>query len=325
MKHKVVTWSLVALAALTAGTGAAVAQTFPTKPVRIVVPFAPGGGTDIVARIMGPKLSQALGQPVIIENRPGAGGTTGSEFVAKAAADGYTLGIATSSTHGAAPSLYKKLGYDPLRDFETIALLVTTPFMLAVKKDLPVNSVGDLVTLAKNNPGRLNYASAGVGSSNQLTVELLKMMTGTSLVHVPYKGSGPALADLVSGQVDLVINDLASLMGFVRGGNIKPLAVTSLKRSPMVPDLPTLDESGVRGYEALAWYGILAPRGTPPDVLATLQKAIQGAISDPAIRDQLVRQGFDLRDETGPRFQSFIERDVKKWEEVVKASGASVN
>ena len=325
MKQKVLMMSLVALAALTGGTGASVAQTFPTKPVRLVVPFAPGGGTDIVARIMGPKLSQALGQPVIIENKPGAGGTTGSEFVAKAAPDGYTLVMATSSTHGAAPSLYKKLGYDPVRDFETIALLVTTPFMLAVKKDLPVNSVADLVTLARNNPGRLNYASAGVGSSNQLTVELLKMMTGTTLVHIPYKGSGPALADLVSGQVDLVINDLASLLGYVRGGSIKPLAVTSLKRSFMVPDLPTLDESGVRGYEALAWYGILAPRGTPPDVLATLQKVIQGAISDPAIRDQLTRQGFDLRDETGARFLGFIENDVKKWAEVVKASGASVN
>jgi tripartite-type tricarboxylate transporter receptor subunit TctC len=316
----------VAIAAASIGLRAHAADpNYPSQPIRIVVPFAPGGATDISARLIGPKLAEALKQPVVIENRAGAGGTVGSEAVSKAPPDGYTLVMATSSTHGAAPSLYKKLGYDPVRDFEPVSLLVTAPFVLAVKKDMPVNSAAELVALARKSPGKLNYASAGVGSVNQLTVELLKMMTNIQVVHVPYKGSGPALADLAGGQVDMIINDMASILGFIRNGTVKPLAVTSMKRNALLPNLPTLDETAAKGYEALAWYGLLAPRGTPPEIVAKVRTALQGILKDPAFHERFVAQGFDVRDETGEAFRDFIRKDVDKWRDVVKASGATLD
>lgn len=315
----------VVASAVSMSAGADPAADYPSKTVRIVVPFAPGGATDISARLLAPKLSQSLGQPVIVENRAGAGGTIGSDHAAKAAPDGYTLAFATSSTHGAAPSLYKNLPYDPVQDFEPISLLVSTPFVVAVKKDLPVTSVSELIALAKKSPGKLNYASPGIGSSNQLAVEMLKMMTGVEVVHIPYKGSGPALADLAAGQVDLVINDMASLLGFIKAGTVKPLAVTSLKRNPLLPQLPTVDGSGVRGYEALAWYGLLAPRGTPPAILAKLGNAVDQALRDPDVRKQLEAQGFQIHGDPPDRFRAFMQSEIKKWADVVKASGVRVD
>lgn len=295
---------------------------YPSKSIRLVVPFPPGGGTDIVARLIGPRLSQAVGQPVIIDNRAGAGGTIGSDLVAKAQPDGYTLAFATSSTHGVAPSLYKNLPYDAVEDFEQISLIATTPFMLAVKKGLPVASVQELIALARKQPGKLNFASAGVGSSNQLTMEMFKMMARVDIVHVPYKGSGPALADLVGGQVDLVINDMASLAGFVRAGQVKPLAVTSRKRNPLFPDVPTIDESGVPGYEAVAWYGLLAPRGTPPAIVRKLSDAVNKVLLDPELRKQFTEQGLQVSGAGPAELREYTKAEIRKWAAVVKASGA---
>lgn len=312
---------LAVSAALTLAGACASAQTFPTKPVRLIVPFAPGGGTDIVARALAIKLGEALGQTVIVDNRAGAGGTVGSEAAAKAPPDGYTLGMATSSTHGVAPSLYPKLGYHPARDFAPVTLVASTPFLLSVHPSLPVRTVQDVISLARKRPGELNYASAGNGSSNHLTVEMFNMMAGVRMVHIPYKGSGPALVDLMAGQVHLMINDLSSSIGYVRSDKIRAIAVTSLARNPAVPDVPTIDESGLKGYDATAWYGLLAPKGTPEPIVRRLYDETLRAIADPGLRKHLRSRGLEPVGNTPAEFRSFIEAEVAKWARVVKASG----
>ncbi len=316
---------LSVLMAGAANAAADAAAMYPSKPIELIVPFAPGGGTDIVARLIGPRMAEVLGQTVVVVNKPGAGGTIGSDNVAKSAPDGYTLAFATSSTHGAAPSVYKNLPYDAVESFQPVSLLVSTPFMLAVRKDLPANSVRELIELANEKKDKLNYASPGTGSSNQLAMEMLRLMAGVELVHVPYKGSGPALSDLAGGQVDLTINDLASLAGFLEGGRIRGLAVTSLKRNNLYPDLPTIDEAGVPGYEALAWYGLLAPKDTPPAIVEKLENAVNLALQDDKLRKSLTDLGFEIRGEGPEPFRHFIQNEVKKWAKVVEASGATAD
>jgi tripartite-type tricarboxylate transporter receptor subunit TctC len=311
--------------ALILGTAiSASAQTYPVKPVRVIVPFPPGGGTDIVARAVAQKLGDALEQTFVVDNRSGAGGTIGSEAAAKAAPDGYTLGIATSSTHGVAPSLYTKLGYDPVKDFAPVTLVATTPFVLAVHPALPVRSIKELIALAKAQPGKLNYASAGNGSSNHLTVEMFDMMTKVKMTHVPYKGSGPALIDLMGGQVDLMINDMSSLLNFVNTGKLRAVAVTSSKRNASLPNVPTIAES-LPGYEAEAWYGVLAPARTSPAIVSKLYEEIVKAMRNTDLRERLKSQGLDGVANTPQEFLAYMQRDIAKWAQVVKASGARID
>jgi len=297
-------------------------DSYPSRPITLVVPFAPGGGTDIVARAISEKLGQATGQAVVVDNRPGAGGTIGSASGARAAADGYTLTFATASTHGVAPGLYADLPYDAVEDFVPIALLVTTPFVLAVKNSMPVDSVSELIELARKSPGKLNYGSAGVGSSNQLTVELFKMMAKVDIVHIPYKGSGPALVDLAAGRIDLVINDMSSLLSYITSGRVKALAVTSRERSPTLPDLPTIDEEGLPGYEALAWYGVLAPRGTPAPIVEKLNRLLNGITQTPEMRERFQAMGFDVVNWKPEEFRGFMISQIHKWAKVIEESGA---
>ncbi len=300
------------------------AQTYPTRPVKIIVPFPPGGGTDVVARAVGQKLAEAYGQSFIIENRAGAGGTMGSEAAAKSPPDGYTLNIATSSTHGIAPSVYRNLGYDPIRDFVPVTLLATTPFVLAVHPSLPANNLTELIALAKSRPSKLNYGSAGNGSGNQLATELLCMMAGVKMVHIPYKGAGPAIADLVAGQLDLIINDMSSLLGFVNSGRLRAIAVMGARRNAALPNVPTASESGLPGYEGEAWYGLLAPAKTPPAITAQLQSDIAKAIRDTDLKERLRAQGLDAIGGTPEQFQAYLKREIAKWADVVKATGARV-
>ncbi|NYT24830.1 tripartite tricarboxylate transporter substrate binding protein [Alcaligenaceae bacterium] len=297
-------------------------ESYPNRPITLVVPFAPGGGTDIVARVISEKLGQATGQAVVVDNRAGAGGTIGSASGARAAADGYTLTFATASTHGVAPGLYTDLSYDAVEDFAPVSLLVTTPFVLAVKKSMPVDSVSELIELARKNPGKLNYGSAGVGSSNQLTVELFKMMAKLDIVHIPYKGSGPALVDLAAGRVDLVINDMSSLLSYITSDRVKALAVTSEERSPTLPDLPTIDEEGLQGYEALAWYGVLAPRDTPPPIIEKLNSLLNEITQAPEMQERFQSMGFNVVNWTPDEFRSFMISQIEKWTEVIEVSGA---
>lgn len=314
----VLTLAVLALASL------AHAQPYPSKPVRIIVPFPPGGGTDIVARAVGQKLTESLGQTFIIDNRGGAGGTLGSEMAAKSPADGYTLGMATSSTHGVAPSLYPKLGYDPIADFSPVTLVATTPFVLVVHPALPVKTVAELIALAKRQPGKLNYGSAGNGSSNHLTVEMFDMMANVKMTHVPYKGSGPALVDLMAGQVDLLINDMSSLINYVNAGKMRAVAVTSVKRNPALPKVPTIAES-LPGYDAEAWYGVLAPAKTPAAIVSKLHEEIVKLLRTTDLKDKLHAQGLDAVGNTPAEFQAYMQRDIAKWAKVVKASGARID
>jgi tripartite-type tricarboxylate transporter receptor subunit TctC len=304
-------------------SAATYAQTYPTKPVRIIVPFPPGGGTDIAARAVGQKLTDALGQTFIVDNRGGASGTIGSEAAAKAPPDGYTLGMAASSTHGAAPALYPKLGYDPLKDFAPVTLVVTTPFVVVVHPALPVKNVNELIALAKAQPGKLNYGSAGNGSSSQLTVEMFDLMAHVKTTHVPYKGAGPALVDLMGGQVDFMINDMSSLLGHVNAGKLRALAVTSSKRNPRL-NVPALAET-VPGYEAEAWYGLLAPAKTSLAIVSKLHEEIVKALRTTDLSDRLKAQGLDPVGSTPQEFLSYMQRDIAKWTKVVKAAGVKLD
>ena len=311
------------------------AQTaWPSKPVRIVVPFAAGGTTDILARALAPELSKAFGQPFIIENKPGAGGNVGADNVAKSAPDGYSLLMGTVGTHAINPALYPKMPYDHVKDFAPVTLVAGVPNVLVMnpaKADAyGIKSVPDLVRYAKANPGKLNMASSGNGTSIHLSGELFKTMTGTFMVHFPYRGSGPALLDLLGGSMDLMFDNLPSSMPQIKAGKLKALAVTSAQRSAAVPDLPTIAEaappgSGLKDYEASSWFGLLAPAGTPPDIVNRLQQESEKALNAPALKERLLAQGAIPSGMPPAEFARFIAAETKKWAVVVKASGARVD
>ena len=306
------------------------AQTaWPGKPVRIVVPFAAGGTTDILARALAPELSRAFGQPFIIENKPGAGGNVGADLVAKSN-DGHTLLMGTVGTHAINPALYPKMPYDHVRDFAPITLVAGVPNVLVMNpakaEAYRVSSVPDLIRYAKANPGRLNMASSGNGTSIHLAGELFKTMTGTFMVHFPYRGSGPALLDLIGGNMDLMFDNLPSAMPQIKAGKLKALAVTSAERSAAVPELPTVAEAGpLKGYEASSWFGLLAPAGTPADVVNRLQQETAKALGSPALKERLLAQGAIPSGMSPADFAKPIAAETKKWAEVVKASGAKVD
>ncbi len=303
---------------------------WPNKPVRIVVPFAPGGTTDILARAIAPELSRVFGQSFVVDNRAGAGGNLGADIVAKSAADGYTLLMGTVGTHGINKSLYSKLPYDPQKDFAPITLVAGVPNVMVMNaenaKALGINTVPDFIRYARANPGKLNMASSGNGTSIHLSGELFKSRTGVFMTHIPYTGSSPALMGMLSGQVDVMYDNLPSALPHIRSGKLKAFAVTSVQRSAAMPELPTIEEAGpLKGFDASSWFGLLAPVGTPADVVARLQQETAKALSSPAIKEKLLSQGAIPSGNTPQEFARFIDDEIRKWAPVVKNSGAKVD
>ena len=320
-------------AALTLMTAPSWAQgTWPTKPVRIVVPFAAGGTTDILARAVAPELSKAFGQQFIVDNRAGAGGNVGAEIVARAPNDGYTLLMGTVGTHGINRALYPKLPFDPIKDFAPITLVAAVPNVMEMNaekaKTLNIHNVQDFIKYAKANPGKLNMASSGSGTSIHLAGELFKSMTGTFMAHIPYKGSGPALLDMVGGNADVMFDNLPSSMAQIKAGKLTALAVTSAQRSPALPDIPTVAEAGgpsLKGYEASSWFGLLAPAGTSPEIVNRIQQEVARSLGTPAIKEKMLAQGAIPSGNLPADFTKLIASEHVKWAKVVKDSGAKVD
>lgn len=310
--------------------GGARADAWPDKPVRIIVPFAPGGTTDILARAIAPELSKAFGQQFVVDNKAGAGGNVGAEIVSKSAPDGYTLLMGTVGTHGINKALYNKLPYDPQKDFAPITLVAGVPNVMVVNaekaRSLNINTVNDFIRYAKAHPGQLNMASSGNGTSIHLAGELFKSMTGIYMTHIPYRGSGPALMDLVGGSMDVMFDNLPSSMQQIKGGKLKALAVTSAQRSAALPDIPTVEEAaGLKGFEASSWFGLLAPAGTSSDIVHRIQREVTKSLSTPAIKEKLMAQGAIPGGNTPEEFTRMIDSEIRKWAKVVKESGARVD
>jgi tripartite-type tricarboxylate transporter receptor subunit TctC len=305
--------------------GPAMAQAWPSKPIKWIVPFAAGGTTDILARTVGEKLAVALGQPVIIENKPGAGGGLGADFVAKSAPDGYTLLGGTISTHAINASLYKDLPYDPVRDFVPITLIARVPNMLVVNNDVPAKNVAELIVLMKKNPGKYTFASSGNGTSQHLSGELFKNIAGVDMQHIPYKGSPPALQDVMGGSVTMTFDNITTAWPLAKGGKLRALGVTTAKRSPVAPEVPTLAEAGLAGYEIGSWQGVFAPAGTPPDIVKRLNTEMVRIINLPEVKDKLLALGAEPVGNSSEEFTAFVKAEVVKWGDVVKKSGARVD
>ncbi len=316
-------WIVGALLVLLAS--GAWAQAYPTKPIRLVVPFPPGGATDILARNVAQKLTEAWGQQVIVDNRPGAGGNIGSELVAKSAPDGYTLEMGTVGTHAINASLYAKMPYDHVKDFVPVILVAGVPNVLVVNPSVPVNSVAELISYAKANPGKLNFASSGNGTSIHLSGELFKVMAGVQITHIPYKGSAPAMQDLLGGQVQLMFDNLPPSLPQIKAGKLKALAVTSATRAAALPDVPTMAEAGLPGFEASSWFGVLAPAGTPPAIVAKLNAEIGKWLASPEAKEKLLALGANAAGGTPEDFAKHIQAETAKWAKVVKESGAKVD
>jgi len=312
--------AIVVVTAL-ATTLAATAQAFPQKPIRLIVPFPPGGAVDFYARVVQQPLSELLGQAVIIENKSGASGMVGAEAVAKSPPDGYTLLLGNIASLAINVGIYPKMPYDPLRDFTPIVRTVDVNYALVVNPALPVKTVAELIAYAKANPGKLSYGSAGSGSLPQLATELFKAQTGTDIIHIPYKGGGPMVTDLLGNSVQLVIADQANLMPHVATGKLRALAVATPQRSPNAPDLPTIAESGLPGFNATAWQGLVGPAGMPPDVVKRLNDAVNRVMAMPAIREKLLAGGLDPVGGTPADFSRFIESEIGKWTKIAKDVG----
>jgi tripartite-type tricarboxylate transporter receptor subunit TctC len=329
--HRRLVLGAAALATVVFAALPAVAQShWPNKPVRIVVPFAAGGTTDILARAIAPELSKAFGQQFIVDNRAGAGGNVGAEIVAKSPGDGYTLLMGTVGTHGINRALYEKLPYDPIKDFVPITLVAGVPNVMVMQtekaRSMGINSVADFIRYAKAHPGKLNMASSGNGTSIHLSGELFKSMTGVYMVHLPYRGSGPALMDLVGGTADVMFDNLPSSMQQIKAGKLKALAVTSRQRSAALPDVPTIEEAaGLKGFDATSWFGLLAPAGTPPDIVNRIQQEVAKSLNTPGIKEKLLSQGAIPSGNSPAEFARHIENEHRKWAQVVKVSGAKVD
>ena len=300
-------------------------ERFPSKPVRIVVPFAPGGSTDIVARYLAERLTTALGQSVVVDNRPGAGGNIGAESVARAARDGHTLLMATTGVMAINQSLYKNMGYDPAQDLEPVSYVASITNVLAVPFDLPAANVQELIALARAQPGKLSFASSGAGSSTHLSSELFKSMAGIDVLHVPYKGSSQALTDLMAGRVSMIIDNMPSALPFIKAGRLRALGVSGSKRSPALPELPTIAEAGLRGYESLSWSGIAAPAGTPKEVITRLNREISAVLAQPDMRQKLADAGAEAVGGAPEIFTEHIRAEREKWSRLIKERGITIN
>ena len=299
------------------------AQDYPAKPVRLIVPFAPGGPTDIMSRAIADRFPARLGQPLIVDNRPGAGGSIGSEIAAHSGADGYTMLLGHIGTHAINVSLYARTGYDPVKDFAPITIIATLPLGLWVNASVPVSSVKELVALAKAKPGQLNFGSAGSGGPTHMAGEMLKTLAKIDIVHVPYKGNAASLTDLVAGRVQMMFSNLLTAGPLARGGKLRGIAVSSAQRSPQAPELPTIAESGVPGYDITPWYGLLLPAGTPRAIVTRLNREIGAILTAPAMAERFRSQGIDLVTSTPEAFGALIESEIPKWRKVVKESGAT--
>jgi len=306
------------------GPSLAFAQAYPTKPVRLVVPFPPGGSTDIVARIVAQKLGDRIGQPLVVENRGGAGGTIGTEAVAKAAPDGYTLGFASTSTHAVAPAVYAKLGYDPVKDFAPISLVAVTPYLLVVNPKVPVNSLKEFVAYVKPQPGKFNYASAGTGSTTHLAMEMLKSDAGLFILHIPYNGNGPAGTAVIAGDVEFLFGSLPALLPHAKSGRVRPIAVGTPKRSPALPDVPTVAESGFKGFDASLWLAIMAPAGTPAAVISRLNKETVAVVKSPETAQALDKAGAEPVTSTPAELSKMVADGMKKYAATVKRAGVKL-
>lgn len=322
MKKSIRAFAALLLACLPLSLYAQVA--YPNKPIRMIVPYPPGGPTDVLGRIVAQKLSESLGQQVLIENRPGASGMIGAEMVAKAAPDGYTL-LANASIHVINPSLYPKMNFDALRDFAPVSLIAQVPLILVVNPGLPAKSVQELIALGKAQPNLLNFGSSGNAAAPHLAGESFKIATGVQMQHVPYKGSAPALADLIGGQVQLIFDSMPSAMPHVKSGKIRALAVTTARRSPTVPDLPTVAESGVLGFDISTWYGVWAPAGTPRDIVNRISAEIAKALQQPAVRERLAALGAEPAGDTPEAFAAYCQSELAKWSKIVRESGAKAD
>ncbi len=305
--------------------GSAADQAFPAKPVRIIVPFAAGGPTDIVARTVGQQLTFAFGQPVVVDNRPGAGGVVGADLAAKSPGDGYTLLLCSTGAMAINPGLLSSMPYDPVRDLAPITLVVTIPYLLLVNPSFPAQSVRELLALARSKPGQLNYGSAGTGTTSHLAMELFRSLAGIKVTHVPYKGSAPAATDLVGGQLQLLFDAPPSSLPFVRSGRLRALGISTLRRTPLLPDIPTIDEAGVPGYEVLTWSGICAPAGTPKTIIARLNQAIVQGVTRRETRERFAALGADVVANSPDEYRKFILAELAKWSRVIKESGAAAH
>ena len=313
---------LLSCALSTLPLAAAAADGYPGRPIRFIVPFPPGGGNDIVGRIVAVKLGEGLGQQVVIDNRGGAGGTIGTDITAKAPPDGYTMlvnNISLAVNH----TLFKKLPYDTLKDLSPVSLLGRQPNIVVVHPGVAAKSMRDLIELARSKPGQLTYGSGGVGTASHLSTEMLKLMTKTDMIHVPYKGLGPALTDLIGGRVHVIISTMASALPQLKAGKLRPLAVTTAQRSSFYPDLPTMDEAGIKGYEFSTWYGLLVPAGTPKAIVDRLNAETRKALTTAMVKEQFAAQGLEPGASTPQEFAGYLRNEVAKWGKVVKASGAT--
>jgi tripartite-type tricarboxylate transporter receptor subunit TctC len=303
------------------GTVLCAQQDYPTKPIRLIVAFPPGGSTDIIARLVGQRLSERLGQQVIIDNRGGAGGTVGTELAARASPDGYTLTMGTTSTHVIAPAAYPKLRYDPIKDFAPITLVASTPYLLVLNPSVKANSLKDFIALVKSQPGKLNYASAGTGSTTHLAMEMLKSVAGMDIVHVPYNGNAPAGAAVLGGQVQALFGSMPAVLPQAKAGKVRPIAVGTAKRSPALPDVPTVAESGYPGFEASLWLGFFAPRGTPQVIINRLHGELVKVATSPEMKDQFERNGAEpLTNKTSGELENLVRSEIDKYSKVIKAA-----
>nr|WP_259652232.1 tripartite tricarboxylate transporter substrate binding protein [Variovorax sp. UMC13] len=310
---------------MAAAQAQAQAQGYPNKPVRLIVPYPAGGTTDIIARVAAQQLGERLKQPFVVENKGGANGAIGSAEVARSPADGYTLLMGTASTHGINSAVYKTLPYDAVKDFAPVTIVASTPNIIAVHPSVPAKNLQELLALAKAQPGKLNYGSTSLGGSPHMSAELLKMMAHVDMLHVPYKGAAPMLTDLMGGQVQVGFDNLPSTINFVRSGKVRAIAVTTAQRWPGAPEIPTVAESGVPGYEVSGWFGLLAPAGTPPAVLKTIQQAIAEAVKQPEVNKQMLDLGALPVANTPEAFAALVQADVAKWREVVKSTGVKLD
>jgi tripartite-type tricarboxylate transporter receptor subunit TctC len=310
---------IAVLAAL--GVAPALAQNYPTKPIRLLIAQAPGSATDVVSRVLGNRLSEGLGQPVVIEARPGAGGMVGTEAAARSTPDGYTLFMANNSTHGSNPAVYPKLPYDAVNDFAPIAFVASVPYVLVVDPSLPVKNVQELIALAKSRSGKLNYASAGNGSTHHFCGELLKSMSGIDILHIPYKGSPPAITGLLGGEVSMMFANVADIGSQIKAGKVKPLAVTTAKRAASLPDLPTMSEAGLPGFEIVSWFGLLAPAGTPAPIVARLNAETVKVLERSDVKAALANQGLEVAPGSPEQFAAHIKSEIAKFTKIGKAAG----
>jgi len=310
---------------LAAAGGFAAGQSFPSKPIRFVVPFAPGGSTDILARVLAQKLSESLGQQVVVDNRPGAGGAIGADLVAKSPADGHTWITAVTGIFSINQFLYRKLPYDPVRDFVPVTQTGSLPLILVVHPSIPARNAKELIAIARARPGQLNYGSSGVGTATHMTTELFKAMAGLDIVHIPYKGSGQVMGDIIGGQLALIFDQVVSSLPHVQAGKLRALGITSAKRFPTLPDLPTIAESGLAGYESISWAGIAVPAGTPREVIARIHGETAKALQLPDVRDRMLRDGMEPIGSSPEAFADHIRRERVKWEKVVTFAKARVD